>query len=86
MWFVYILQCKRGILYTGITTSLRRRLGEHRNKKVQFTSCKLPVKIVFSELFPSKSQALEREVQIKNWTRKKKFALIDNNFALLKKL
>ena len=86
MWFVYILECSRGKLYTGVTSNLKRRFTEHMNRKVRFTCNNLPVKIVFTESFLSKSQALKREAQIKKWTRKKKLALIKNDLKLLKQL
>jgi putative endonuclease len=87
MWFVYILQCQNGDLYTGITNNLRRRFEEHiSGKGGHFTKSFAVEKILFSEEYMDKSLALKREVQIKGWTRKKKLALIQGDKALLKKL
>ena len=87
MWFVYILKCKNGDLYTGITDNLQRRFNEHASGKGgHFTNSFIAEKILFSEEHTDKSSALKREAQIKGWTRKKKLALIDNDLKLLKKL
>ena len=86
MWYLYILQCKDNSLYTGITNNLERRFKEHLKKTSHYTSYNPPIKILYKESFQNKSEALQRESQIKGWTRKKKLALIDNNIELLKKL
>lgn len=73
MWFVYILECEDGSLYTGYTNNLDRRFLEHRNKKGgHYTSSHVVLKMVYSESFSIKSEALKREIQIKGWSRKKK--------------
>ena len=87
MWFVYILKCKNGDLYTGITDNIQRRFEEHASGKGgHFTKSFVGEKILFSEEHPDKSSALKREAQIKNWTRKKKLALVNGDLKLLKKL
>lgn len=73
MWFVYILLCSDNSLYTGTTNNLEKRFLEHKNGKGgRYTRSHLPVKIIYSEKFSAKSEALKREIEIKNWTRKKK--------------
>jgi putative endonuclease len=86
MWYTYILECRNGTLYTGITTDLKRRFKDHQKKTTHYTSYNPPKKIVYSESFQTKSKALKRESQIKVWTRRKKLALIGGNHQLLKKL
>jgi predicted GIY-YIG superfamily endonuclease len=87
MWYVYILECKDGSLYTGITDSLERRFEEHKSGKGgKFTHSFKVNKLLHSEPRDNKNEALKREAQIKGWTRKKKLALIKGNTALLKKL
>jgi len=87
MWYVYILECKNKDLYTGITNDLERRLKEHqRGKGGKFTKSFKVDKMLFSEPHPTKSQAAKRESQIKNWSRKKKLALIEGDLELLKRL
>jgi putative endonuclease len=87
MWFVYIVKCKNGDLYTGITDNLQRRLREHKSGKGgHFTKSFGAEKFLYSEQCLDKPSALEREAQIKGWTRRKKLALIGGNTELLKKL
>jgi len=76
MWLVYILECKDGSLYTGITNNLERRIREHHKKTTHYTSYNPPLKVVHKEPFSTKSQALKREAQIKSWSRSEKLALI----------
>ena len=73
MWFVYILRCRGGSLYTGITTDPERRLREH-NKGIggAYTRSRRPVRLLFQEAHPDRSSALKREAQIKRWPRWKK--------------
>jgi predicted GIY-YIG superfamily endonuclease len=87
MWYVYILECKNGALYTGITNNLERRVKEHyRGKGGRFTQSFKVNKLLYSKIYPTKFQALKRETQIKGWTRRKKLALIKGDLELLKKL
>lgn len=77
MYFVYILKCKDGSLYTGITTDLARRFGEHKNGTgAKYTRGKKAGKIVYSERKNNRSTASKREAEIKSWTRAEKIALI----------
>ena len=79
MYFVYILKCLDGSLYTGITTDIKRRFEEHK-KGVggHYTRAKGASKIVFQEKDPDRSSASKREAEIKSWPRKKKAALFAN--------
>ena len=87
VWFVYILKCKNGDLYTGITDNLQRRFNEHASGKGgHFTKSFIAEETLFSEEHPDKLSALKREAQIKGWTRKKKLALVKGDLELLKKL
>ena len=76
LWYVYILLCKGDFLYTGITKDLARRFKAHQNRSVKFTSYNPPVKIVHTENFATKSQALKREAQIKKLKKEAKLALV----------
>ena len=77
MYTVYILQCRDGSLYTGITTDLDRRLEQHlRGKASKYTRAKLPVSCVYSERQPSESVAKKREWEIKGWSRSLKLNLV----------
>jgi len=76
--FVYILKCIDNSLYTGYTTDVNKRCNVHnRGKGAKYTRTRLPVKLVYVEEFSTKSEALKREYQIKQMTRKQKERLID---------
>jgi putative endonuclease len=77
-WFVYIVQCRNGELYTGVTRDLARRLKEHNTDNIlgsKFVRSRRPASLKYKEIRKSKSDALKREHEIKSWSRKKKFAL-----------
>jgi len=77
MWYVYILQCKDGSLYTGVTTNLPRRFKEHVSRiGGKYTRAHKVKGIVYTEKAISQSDALKREAQIKGWRREKKLNLI----------
>ena len=76
MYFVYLLQCADGSIYTGITTDVVRRFEEHKNKKGgHYTGAHEARKILYTEEFATRSAALKREAQIKSWPRPKKMEL-----------
>lgn len=76
-WFVYILRCRTGHFYTGITTNLERRLREHNSGfGSKFTRSRRPVTIVHRERFVNRSLAAKRELRIKRMTLSKKLQLI----------
>lgn len=77
-YFVYILRCSDNTLYTGITTDLERRLGEHNGspKGAKYTRNRRPVKIVYSEPCKDKSAASKREYAIKQLTKREKEAML----------
>lgn len=78
-YFVYILKCKKGQLYTGYTNNITRRLGEHdRGNASKFTRCRLPVTLSYLEKLDDKSKAMKREIQIKRFTRFKKIELCNS--------
>ena len=73
MWWVYILLCQDGSLYTGSTNNLEKRFADHKNGKGgKYTRSHPPLKIVYQEELASKSAALKREIEIKSWSRLKK--------------
>ena len=76
-WVVYILSCKDGTLYTGITDRLEHRLKAHNEGKgAKYTRGRGPVKLLWQEQCPDHSCALRREIQIKRLSRSEKLALI----------
>ena len=77
-WFVYILRCSDGTLYTGITTDVARRVAEHNSpdKGAKYTRSRRPVERVYDKAAKSKSEAYKEEYRIKKLSRKKKLELI----------
>jgi len=78
MYYLYILECADGKLYTGITTDIERRLEEHNNTKLgaKYTSMRRPVRLVYSVSFENRSLACKEEYRIKQLSRDEKLELI----------
>ncbi len=77
VWYVYILRCSDGSLYTGISTDLNRRIEQHNaGTASKYTRSRLPVVLEYQEEQPTRSMALKRELGIKAMTRKAKEELI----------
>lgn len=79
MWFIYILLCNDGSLYTGITNNPDKRLLDHK-KGVggAYTRSHKPLRFVYKESFPSRALALKRESAIKKLTKAQKTHLIES--------
>jgi len=87
MPWLYILECSDGSYYTGTTSNPERRFEEHQEGiKDSYTLNKRPVRLVFVEEFRSWPEAIEREMQIKRWSRRKKEALFKRDWDKLKDL
>ncbi len=77
-WYTYMVRCSDDSLYTGITNNLKRRVDLHNSKKgAKSLMGKLPVELVYNEIFRTQNDALKREYEIKNWDRNKKLELIE---------
>ena len=75
-YFVYLLLCKDGSIYTGITTDVGRRFSEHRaGAGGHYTRSRKAKKILYTERHPHRSAASKREAEIKSWPREKKLRL-----------
>jgi len=76
-WFVYLLRCRDGTLYTGITKDVARRVEQHNaGTASRYTRSRLPVALVYQESQASRSLALKREAAIKAMSRLDKESLI----------
>ena len=76
-WYLYILRCKDGSLYTGITTDVEKRLEMHRSGKgAKYTRGRGPLELVYSETCENHSQALKREWEVKKLPKEQKLQLI----------
>ena len=75
--WTYLLRLKSGQLYIGSTTDLKQRYQDHVNGQAcRTTKLDPPIKLVYSESYPTFSEARKREAQIKRWTLAKKEALV----------
>ena len=78
-YYVYMLASPSGVLYTGVTNNIQRRVNEHRLKLIPgFTRKYNVTKLVHYESFGEIHSAIAREKQIKAWTRQKRVALIES--------
>jgi predicted GIY-YIG superfamily endonuclease len=79
-WYLYILRCKDGSLYTGITTDVEKRLEAHRlGRGAKYTRGRGPLELVYREECGDHSAALHRELEIKRLPREEKLKLIEKN-------
>ena len=86
--FVYILKCADSSYYIGVSNSVERRFSEHQEglNPSCYTFKRRPVELVFIQKFMDINEAITFEKQIKGWSRKKKEALISDNWERLKSL
>jgi predicted GIY-YIG superfamily endonuclease len=81
-FWVYILRCRDDSYYTGHTDNLEKRIGEHQSGNCPgYTTNRLPVKLVWSQECTSREEALSAERQVKNWSLKKKEAMIRGDWG-----
>ena len=79
-WYVYMLRCGDGSLYTGCTDNVERRLAAHRSGTgAKYTRSRLPLELVYQESVEDRSAALRREAAIKALPRAKKLALLETS-------
>ncbi len=73
-WFVYILRCSDGTLYTGATTNVDRRFQEHKEGKTgaKYTRSRFPISVEYREPVSSRSEAQKREAALKKLTKPEK--------------
>lgn len=76
-WYLYILECRDGTYYTGVTDCLSKRLAAHNaGKGAKYTRGRGPVMLRYTEECADRSSALQREIQVKRLTRHQKEYLI----------
>ena len=86
-FWVYILRCSDGSYYAGKTSNLEKRFNKHKLGVYKgYTYLRRPVELVYSQAFYDVKEAIEAERKIKVWSRKKKEALIKDDFELLHNL
>ena len=85
--YVYILKCSDGSYYTGSTKDIDLRLQEHKaGEGAIYTKKRLPVELVYYEVYDRIDDAFHREKQLQGWSRKKKEALMNKDFDRLSHL
>jgi putative endonuclease len=81
-WFIYIIRCTDGSLYTGSTNHVIRRWHQHRRGRgAKYLQAHKPKAIVYIEEHSDRSQACKREYQIKQFSKQKKESLIADKTA-----
>jgi predicted GIY-YIG superfamily endonuclease len=77
VWSLYILECRDGSFYTGVTNDIDRRIRKHREGTAsRYTRTRRPVVLVYQEACGTRSRALERECAVKALSRQRKEELI----------
>lgn len=79
-WFLYMIRCKFGTLYTGVTTDINRRFSEHQSqgkKCAKYLKGRAPLELLHSQEMRNKTEAYRLELKIKSLTRAQKEAYID---------
>ena len=86
-FYVYMLECADGSIYTGHTDDLDSRLADHQLGTFRgYTSNKRPVRLIFQAQFPSRDEAFVAERRIKGWSRRKKLALTRGDWMEIQRL
>lgn len=81
--FAYMLRCADGTIYSGYSTDPNRRAAMHNSGRgAKYTRSRLPVQLVFTEHFSTKSEALKREVELKKLSHAEKLALISSGSVM----
>ncbi len=76
-WYVYILLCKDGTLYTGITNDIKKRMLAHeKGKGAKYTKGRGPFKLVYENIFNNQSMAMKEENRIKKLSKVQKLKLV----------
>ncbi|KAA0231389.1 GIY-YIG nuclease family protein [candidate division KSB1 bacterium] len=83
-YFVYLLRCSDGTLYTGTTNDLRRRVQQHNaGKGARYTAGRRPVALVYVEICASRSEALRREAALRKLSHRQKLSLSESTASEL---
>ncbi|MGI2098142.1 GIY-YIG nuclease family protein [Shewanella glacialipiscicola] len=81
LWYLYLVRCANGHLYTGVTTNVARRFSEHQSggvKSAKYLRGKGPLTLMYQEQVGSQGNALRREIAVKKLSRSQKLALIES--------
>ena len=81
-WYVYMVRCADNSLYSGITTDISRRISEHNlddKLAAKYTRVRRPVKLAYSQICSTRSEASQKEYQLKKLTKQKKEQLVSSH-------
>lgn len=81
VWWLYVIQCRDGSLYTGVSTDVQRRFSEHQQqgaKTARYLRGRGPLRLVFSIEAGGRGDALKMEYRVKQLTRSEKLTMINN--------
>jgi putative endonuclease len=80
-WYLYVVQCSDGTLYTGVSTDIDRRVREHNGSKrgAKYTKTRRPVRLVWSKEFNNRSEAQSAEYNFKKLFHKQKWEIINED-------
>ena len=84
-WFLYVIRCRNGRLYTGITTDVERRFAEHTSNDKKGAKClrgKAPLTLVMKKKIGSRSMALQIEARVKKLPKIKKEMFVDGKIKV----
>lgn len=85
--WAYMLRCADGSFYTGCTTDLDTRIGQHQAGSLGgYTALRLPVELAWAEEFQNLDDAIAAELRLKGWSRAKKLALIAGDWPAIQRL
>ncbi len=85
-WYLYVLKCNDGTLYTGITNNIERRTDQHnRGAASRYTRARLPVQVIYRERCRSRSSALRKEYALKQLSKDAKVAYIETKSTAARK-
>ncbi|WP_413473498.1 GIY-YIG nuclease family protein [Shewanella baltica] len=86
LWYLYLVRCANGHLYTGVTTNVARRFSEHQSggiKSAKYLRGKGPLTLMYQEQVGSHGNALRREIAVKKLSRAQKLTLIESERGLV---
>jgi LAO/AO transport system kinase len=86
LFYAYMLRCSDGSYYVGHTDDLEVRMAQHTQSTTGYTAARKPCDLVWQGGFESREKALAFELQIKGWSRAKKQALIEGDWARIQQL
>lgn len=77
-WYVYIVECRTGDLYVGITKDVNERVAKHnKGTACRYTKYRRPVKLIYIEQHATRSEATQREIVVKKYSHRKKLKLVE---------